>query len=201
MSNVAYTSGPSSNIAFMRHIFGALSSMRCPNAESATSAKDNILNLNLQKPMKGGENLGMENIGLLSAEANVRANCAPDMLPSYTEMEELLKAYFSNTGLLFPYIHKDSFFATYYQLKDQGFTKGAHRTWVGLLNIVLAMAVSTASPNAGYSELEVDAKSISKAEVFYRRAKQIYSNHILHSTSLDTGKFCTNAKKRCWSDI
>jgi hypothetical protein len=45
-------------------------------------------------------------------------------------------------GLLFPYIYPPVFLETYHQMVQENFT-GVRRTWLGLLNMILAMSTIT----------------------------------------------------------
>jgi hypothetical protein len=66
-------------------------------------------------------------------------------LPPRHETLELVQRYFSDTGLLFPYIYPPTFFETYQHVKEDNLNK-VRRTWLGLLNIMLAMVKITAVP-------------------------------------------------------
>lgn len=102
-------------------------------------------------------------------------------LPSSEETLTLIHRYFADTGLLFPYIHPPTFFDTYYQLKNN--SKRVRRTWLGLLNIILAMAKLTSA--SGRSPAET---CISESAVYYRRALDLCKGEILRGTTLEVGK-------------
>lgn len=104
-------------------------------------------------------------------------------LPSEPEALNLFKLYFSNTGYLFPYVHEESFMATYNEIKDQQ-KPTVRRTWLGLLNAIFAMAITT--------KLDSDsaaAQRSEESEVFYERAVGLCEYHILRGTSLEIGLF------------
>lgn len=103
-------------------------------------------------------------------------------LPPSNETSELIQRYFSDTGLLFPYLHEPTFRETYGQLVRDGFTK-VRRTWLGLLNMVLAMATITAS--AGNTRADARIKA---SDVFYQRALGLCGKEILRGTTLEVGK-------------
>lgn len=108
---------------------------------------------------------------------------SPFILPSEAVTRELIAQYFSNTGLLYPYIHEPSFFKEYDELVANGFKK-ARRTWLALLHIVLAMSSST---------LVVDTKEERQkrnleSSLFYARAVKLCDLQTLQVTSLETGK-------------
>ena len=97
--------------------------------------------------------------------------------------------YFSNTGYLFPYIREDDFMATYHELRHQQKPK-IRRTWLGLLNIIFAMAITTKfdSDNASLGRLE-------ESEDFYRRAVGLCEKQAMRGTSLEIGKQTSRYQK------
>jgi hypothetical protein len=88
----------------------------------------------------------------------------------------LIKEYFQKTGQLLPFVHEESFCATYFDLKRSNFTM-ARRTWLGLLNIIMAMA-TTLFVEAGMSAEE----RIEESDVYYQRANR-------RNTSLELGEY------------
>lgn len=102
-------------------------------------------------------------------------------LPSQSETLTLIHRYFSNTGLLFPYIYPPLFLDTYHQMARENFTK-VRKTWLGLLNMVLAMSTITAVPGGSKAE-----KRIAESDVFYQRGLGLCGNEILRGTSLEVG--------------
>lgn len=105
-------------------------------------------------------------------------------LPSDNVCRELIERYFSNTGLLFPYIHKDSFLAPYEELKAGRFNR-VRRTWLGVLNMILAMASTTAIHD---NNVKGAMERMQESEVFYQRALGICQTQMLRGTSLETGQ-------------
>lgn len=88
-------------------------------------------------------------------------------LPSTTEIESLLDSYFATAGSVFPIIHEPSFRATYLECRRNGFTQ-ARRTWLGLLNIMLATASCFDTDSIPSAVQRQD-----KASVFYNRAQEL----------------------------
>lgn len=102
-------------------------------------------------------------------------------LPTEDKTRELVKHYFSTTGLLFPYLHEPTFWATYEEMRQSRFKK-VRRTWMGLLNIVFALATSTSvrsDTNAG--------KRVQESDLFYQRAAGLCEKQILRASSLEAG--------------
>lgn len=89
--------------------------------------------------------------------------------------------YFSNTGLLFPYIHAGTFVKTYEEMKNNNFTN-VRRSWLGLLNIVMALATS-----ATIEENLSAEKRAQESNVYYQRALGLCDKHIMRGTSLEIG--------------
>jgi hypothetical protein len=113
---------------------------------------------------------------------NQHTKPAVNVLPPDHETEMLIRAFFANTGLLFPFIHEQTFCDTYHRLKQKNFSTGVRRTWLGLLNIILAMAKCTTGPT------QVDPRICqTPADVFYRRGKELCKTQMLRGTTLETG--------------
>lgn len=103
-------------------------------------------------------------------------------LPPDQETLALIDQYFSNTGLLFPYLHEETFRETYAQLKHDN--AATRRTWLGVLNMVLAMATHTTVLQIGQAERQ------RQSEAFYRRANGLCAEHVMNGASVEIGKFC-----------
>lgn len=110
-----------------------------------------------------------------------REDSLRDMMPSETETRFLINHYFRNTGLLFPYIHELSFLQEYEQFKLSGFQK-TRRTWLGLLNMILAMSTNTMVDASQAAE-----DRIAKSHSFYRRAMALCDHQIFRGTTVETG--------------
>ncbi|KAF4466111.1 c6 zinc finger domain containing [Fusarium albosuccineum] len=126
--------GPSSNIALMRIIFRAMARRgRVPNTTSPSPPGWPSVNMvSMPRPQ-------------LPSTRDAGPAVQPELgahnfIPPDHETEALIERYFSTTGVLFPYIHKPSFMETYYRSREHGFRVEVRRTWLGLLNMILAMA-------------------------------------------------------------
>lgn len=107
-------------------------------------------------------------------------------LPPDSEMDALVVHFFSDTGALFPFVHGPSFKETYELVKRNSFRK-TRRSWLGLLNAILAMATVT---SASWSVTATDRAA--KAEIYYMRAKALCLDQMLHNASLETGRSTTD---------
>lgn len=102
-------------------------------------------------------------------------------IPPEPLVMDLLHRYFSYPGYFFPYIHEDTFMETYRQIRN---TKHplVRRSWLGLFNMVLAMAVSTRIDNT------VDAVDrFQESDVYYQRAYGLCGKLMLRGASLEIG--------------
>lgn len=115
-------------------------------------------------------------------EAANRGNVNIYALPSEATTRNLIARYFEDTGLLFPYIHEQAFLDTYNEIKANDFTK-VRKTWLGLLNMIMAMATSTTVENGQSAE-----KRARDSDIYYQRASGLCEKQIMRGTSLEIGK-------------
>lgn len=102
-------------------------------------------------------------------------------LPPTVEIERLVENFFSNTGLLFPYIHHTEFLKTLRQAKRTDF-KTVRRSWLSLLYMILAMATSAeALPTTDV------AGRFGRAENFYSQSKTLCLDLVMNGASVETG--------------
>lgn len=102
-------------------------------------------------------------------------------LPSETRTWTLIQEYFQKTGQLLPFVHEESFCDTYFQMKRNHFTM-ARRTWLGLLNIILAMATTLSVEGDMSSE-----ERIEESDVYYQRANALCDKESRRNISLELG--------------
>lgn len=174
--------GPSSNMAFMRHIFRAMSTRGIASQPSPSS------------PSSGVHRASIMRITSASARDPDDAPVEANVLPADAHTRELMGAYFSNTGLLFPFIHEQTFLETYELMRrgDDSHRAGIRRTWLGLLNMVLAMAVCTSDQ----VEDSTEGGRPSESDVYYRRARELCKMQMLRGTTLETGTSIPNASRQ-----
>ena len=164
--------GPSSNIAFTRHILGAMVSSNITQPRTLT------INGNRSQLESGIVDYTRQSLPS-SPSAKILSPQAVFELPPLEEMEHLLSLYFQNAGLLFPFIHPPSFMATYNNFKASNFSK-VRRVWLGLLNIVLAMSLGF-NPGGNMSA----AERVEKSQNFYERAVKLCGNASVRGASLE----------------
>ncbi|KAL1963182.1 hypothetical protein VTN77DRAFT_8615 [Rasamsonia byssochlamydoides] len=166
--------GPSSNIAFMRHISRAITQANSRNSYlPSVSPSDRygggMMSVSRSQPAPESDSKRRDSHGV-----NIYA------LPSESRTWYLIQKYFQKTGQLLPFIHEQSFCETYFQMKRDNFTK-VRRTWLGLLNIVLAIATSLCTDD---SELPAE-KRIQESDVYYQRANALCDRESKRNTSLE----------------
>ncbi|KAJ5787283.1 hypothetical protein N7457_002273 [Penicillium paradoxum] len=161
--------GPSSNIAFLRHLSSAI--VQPGYFPSPGAAEGGFVNAS--RPSSPVRRIGQEK------PAPVRIFA----LPPQEKTLELIQRYFSNTGLLFPYIYPPVFLETYHQMARENFSR-VRRTWLGLLNMVLAMATITAVPGSASADARIEG-----SDVFYQRGLGLCGSEILRGTTLEVVQY------------
>lgn len=175
----------------MRHIFRAMTK-RSHTAHDGLSPLSN-------------SNIGMYRAGMISVSRPISPASVPrrpnegddavgaTLLPPHCETVKLIRAYFCNTGLIFPFIHQETFFATYEDMRSQNFHGCLSRTWLGLLNMILAMAVCT----TGWAE-DGTKYGPEQSDIYYRRARELCKTQMLRGTTLETGGYPVRDQVLSW---
>ncbi|RFU33837.1 hypothetical protein B7463_g2510, partial [Scytalidium lignicola] len=178
--------GPSSNISFNRHISHATAQLFRINQywpsssdnESQRLQSDTAI-LSTSRPSSPSGLRGSRYTSISKGEERVNIYA----LPSEERTKELVSQYFGDTGVLFPYIHDGSFWESYNDMKNSNFTR-VRRSWLGLLNMVMAMATRTTVDPSTSSE-----KRDRESEMYYQRAKGLCENLTMRGTSLEIVQF------------
>jgi hypothetical protein len=102
-------------------------------------------------------------------------------LPSEDRAWNLIEQYFQKTGQLLPFIHEESFCETYHRMRRDGFSK-ISRTWLGLLNIVLAISASLSAKDDISSQ-----DRIQESDIYYQRANGLCDRDSKRYASLEMG--------------
>lgn len=172
--------GPSSNIAFIGHVTRALATSASvtgafpKDLKGPTEAQlDSDATAHPTSPIPGTSDYSTERV--VRPE---RVNMF--VLPPEARCRHFINLYFQNTNILFPYLHQPTFLDQYEVALKTGFSK-VRRTWLALLNIVMAMGSRTnterdVSPEEKYRT----------AEIFYHRATALCNEHLLRLASLDS---------------
>lgn len=172
--------GPSSNIAFLRHLSTATSS-------TLRELENNLLSQDQQgtQPLVSRVASPINTPSTCSASERFFTN--PLVLPSETQTSRLLELYFNETGLLFPFIQKNYVLSTYNSAKAKSLY-GMRKSFLCLLHSILAMAAHIddnreTSPN--------------DAETFYQRALALQSRIDLKMANVEIGECVTSTNQSC----
>jgi hypothetical protein len=99
-------------------------------------------------------------------------------LPPEAKIIRLVDMFFSSTGMLFPYIYKKSVLDGLVEMRTR--QCGVRRTWLCLLNIIMAFATCiTGAPEWGRENCAADA------DAFLQRALQLLPNIALTPANLE----------------
>jgi hypothetical protein len=132
--------------------------------------------LSVSRPHHAEDELASRRRARSGGSVNIHA------LPAEERTWTIIREYFQKTGQLLPFVHEESFCATYFELKSSNFTK-ARRTWLGLLNIIMAMG-TTLFVEAGISAEE----RIRESDVYYQRANSLCDKESRRNISLELGE-------------
>ncbi|CZS83275.1 unnamed protein product [Fusarium graminearum] len=169
--------GPSSNIALMRHIRKVIDLNRPQTGQSSSLTPASEFSV-----YEGG--LVSSSTTLPQTSQDSSKTLGVNLLPPDEVMKRLISAYFANTGLLFPFIHQQEFLDTYQRFQASGFRTDVRRTWLGLLNMILAMATCTSCWEDSGSE-----KHFEESDIFYRRAQELCQTQMFRGTTLEIVQF------------
>lgn len=167
--------GPSSNVAFLRYIARGIAS----KSNSSQPWSPSFPGLN-QASDHGFASISRSGF---PSPTDKRETTHIDLfaLPSPEDTTRLINAFFVDTATLFPYIHRESFLSAYSAVGDNNWTQ-VRRTWLALLNMVLALATSAvvdsrvAAPNR-----------MAESKVFYRRAVDLCRERMMRGATLEIG--------------
>lgn len=167
--------GPSSNIYFLRQISNALSSpLLSPRID------DRQPQSTLSRPL-----LSVPASPRPSTRVNSTTGSRPvDIyaLPPRNHGLRLLELFFTDSGMLFPYIHQEGLLASY-QATFMQRPLSISSTLICLLNAIFAMAT--------YHSLRDDLDhrdTLAQSDVFYSRAKLLVSKFDLERANIQTGR-------------
>lgn len=104
----------------------------------------------------------------------------PFALPSQVEADSLLHLYFTTVNLMIPCIHEDSFREMYMKMQRDGLG-GLRRSWLGVLNVIFAIATNVTAPTSPTHE------RAEKSKIYFERAVELIRSSILGRLSLEMG--------------
>jgi hypothetical protein len=167
--------GPSSNIALLRHISDATSATLRAIGQSRHS--ENEVNQPIVSRVASPVTTTLSETSPISRlHVNVRS------LPTEARALHLIKLFFSDTGMLFPYIHEQDILRTYSAARRNRFT-AVSRSWLCLVNVIFAFATYISARPDQSAE-----KNAAESEIFIERAQALSAEIEMKSASLETGK-------------
>ncbi|KAH8726755.1 fungal-specific transcription factor domain-containing protein [Phaeosphaeriaceae sp. PMI808] len=171
--------GPTSNIAFTRQIVRAttkilkrITSTSSPITPSDTEIRSHIHHIS--RPSSPPPEFPRHS-------GNILIGAEPFVLPPEEETMQLINLYFSSSNVLFPFIDQPGFLTTYRQVTRTSILS-VRRSWLGLLNMMLAMATSA---NVRHGSPITAQERAARSDAFYRRAMVLCDRQIRHVSSLE----------------
>jgi hypothetical protein len=104
----------------------------------------------------------------------------PFALPAQNEAEHLLRIYFTTVNLMVPCIHEESFRAIYRTVRSHG-PLAVRRPWLGILNMMFAIATNVLTPTSPLLERAARSKT------YFERALELVRPDMLRHFSLNMG--------------
>lgn len=179
-----YLTGPSSNISFTRDIISATM------AVLKRSGVESVPDVDTDGKVGGFIHshvflLSRPGSPVPSPEQRSGTIREPSLnlyeLPPADQTLRLIRGYFDNTGLLFPYIHRERFIQEYRQLAHANL-RNVRKSWLGVLNMILALSINVRYP----SELSQQQRT-AESKVFFLRAMALCEGQIRSTASLEIG--------------
>ncbi|OCT54128.1 C6 transcription factor [Cladophialophora carrionii] len=165
--------GPSSNIALLRHISDATSATLRAIGQSRHS--ENEVNQSIVSRVASPVTTTLSETSPIARQhINVRS------LPAEARAQHLIKLFFSDTGMLFPYIHEQDILRTYSTARQNRFT-AVSRSWLCLVNVIFAFATYISARPDQSAE-----KNAAESEIFIERAQALSAEIEMKTASLET---------------
>lgn len=168
--------GPSSNISLLREISDATSASLKAMGQSRHAEHSLTADI-VSRAVSPMTTLPSETSPVARQSINIRS------LPQENKALLLIRLFFADTGMLFPYIHEESVLRTYANARRNRLT-AVSRSWLCLLNVIFAFATYiSAKPD------QTAEKNAAESDVFIERAQALASEIELKSARLETGEY------------
>ncbi|CAH0051631.1 unnamed protein product [Clonostachys solani] len=170
--------GPSSTVAFIKQIAGAVAA--ASSAAAGPGSEDHVLP---SESRVDGELLRVSRPASPVTNPQV-FNGASDIadvyiLPPEVDTLNLVRLFFKDTGMLFPYIHEQSVLDGVKAVKRDGFSS-ARRSWLCLLNMILAFVTCiSAQPDQPVEQNAADSN------VYFMRAQKLSGNLTFKNVNIE----------------
>ncbi|UKZ52537.1 hypothetical protein TrVGV298_006315 [Trichoderma virens] len=161
-ANAVSDTGPSSNIAFIGQITHAMAT-----AANTDPARPLPVDARMEGAMMSISRPASPIAGAQSLDHSLSAAVDVYSLPPEADMLHLIRLFFADTGMLFPYVHEGSLLQEFAAAKQNNFTS-VRRSWLCLLNMVLAFATCVSAR----PDLPVE-RNAAESDVFFKRAQAL----------------------------
>ncbi|KAF1922890.1 uncharacterized protein M421DRAFT_426386 [Didymella exigua CBS 183.55] len=163
--------GPSSNVAFLRYIARGIANKSSQPWSPSFPGRNRASDHGFASICRSG--LPSPSDRRMASHINLFE------LPAPEDTRRLINAFFVDTATLFPYLHRETFLNAYTAVGDNNWTK-VRRTWLGLLNMVLALATSAVVDS------RVSAPNrMAASDIFYRRAVDLCRERMMRGATLE----------------
>ncbi|KAG9250772.1 fungal-specific transcription factor domain-containing protein [Emericellopsis atlantica] len=166
--------GGSSNINFTRLLLKTVNQVR-KNARQGPDGVDRTSEVDERNMAKASASYAKA-----VAASPDSGSISTTALPSTQEMDVMLDIYFDTAGVVFPFIHEESFRKTYNECNASGWTR-VRRTWLGTLNMIFAMA-----SNFDRDSIPSARQRQERSTIFYKRATELCGELAKQVISLET---------------
>jgi hypothetical protein len=102
----------------------------------------------------------------------------PYILPPREDAELRFRMYFSTINLMIPCIHEESFRGMWARARVDG-CRAVSRPWLGVINIVMALATNASAPTSP------SAERATQADLYFQRAMELVKPDILGHPSVE----------------
>ncbi|KAB8237483.1 putative C6 transcription factor [Aspergillus alliaceus] len=174
--------GNSSNVSFLRFIIHATShcvtrgdgpsNLTQDSTDATGGPRDDDFDGFLQRPPD-------ESPSSLSADRGVVERFS---FPPPAEADGLLQIYFTTVNLMMPCIHEASFLGTYRKMRNNELPD-IRRSWLGVLNIIFAIATNLTTATTPTSE------RATRSRMYFERAMEVTKSDIVGRVSLELELF------------
>ncbi|KAH2595429.1 hypothetical protein KXW93_001859 [Aspergillus fumigatus] len=170
--------GSSSNVAFLRMIMKSVGHRPDPVFRNSDSAINPSTGIGQPRGNDSDARFTRPPITTPLSEGRQQAHEDPLKLPSAEEAERLLRFYFTTVNLMIPCIHEGSFRETYSRMQSHGLSS-VSRSWLGILNVILAIATNVLSPTSPTCE------RAAKSNIYFEQALHLTRPSVFGRISLE----------------
>lgn len=171
-----FDQGPSSNIAFLREISASISTGLRTQMRSQRLGDDPTQQQLVSRLPTPELSLS----AATPASPNTADACG---LPSRAHALTLMDHFFSDTGMLFPFVHEGFMRKSYEDFRRTNFSN-VKRSWLCLLNMIFAFATILARDHDESIE-----RNVVESKVYFNRAQSLFAEAKMRLADLELGEF------------